>query len=137
MSQVFFAHIIYYIFLDKLQILQAVIKRLMTDVPFGVLLSGGLDSSLVASVVSRHLAETKVARQWGNKLHTFCIGLKVLSILLTGVASLLRFTSGHLSKFKLFSFCYEYPLEEKREIFNGVIISRRYNIIAILICSIL
>uniref|UniRef100_A0A0D9WP36 Asparagine synthetase domain-containing protein n=1 Tax=Leersia perrieri TaxID=77586 RepID=A0A0D9WP36_9ORYZ len=48
----------------------------MTDVPFGVLLSGGLDSSLVASVVSRHLAEAKVAKQWGNKLHTFCIGLK-------------------------------------------------------------
>uniref|UniRef100_A0A0E0E086 Asparagine synthetase [glutamine-hydrolyzing] n=1 Tax=Oryza meridionalis TaxID=40149 RepID=A0A0E0E086_9ORYZ len=47
-----------------------------TDVPFGVLLSGGLDSSLVASVVSRHLAEAKVAAQWGNKLHTFCIGLK-------------------------------------------------------------
>ena len=49
----------------------------MTDVPFGVLLSGGLDSSLVAAVASRHLAGTKAARQWGSQLHTFCIGLKV------------------------------------------------------------
>uniref|UniRef100_Q4AC05 Asparagine synthetase [glutamine-hydrolyzing] n=1 Tax=Brassica campestris TaxID=3711 RepID=Q4AC05_BRACM len=54
---------------------KAVIKRLMTDVPFGVLLSGGLDSSLVASVAIRHL-EKSDARQWGSKLHTFCIGLK-------------------------------------------------------------
>ncbi|XP_042494747.1 asparagine synthetase [glutamine-hydrolyzing] 2-like [Macadamia integrifolia] len=55
---------------------KAVVKRLMTDVPFGVLLSGGLDSSLVAAVASRYLEESKVARQWGSKLHTFCIGLK-------------------------------------------------------------
>ena len=49
----------------------------MTDVPFGVLLSGGLDSSLVAAVTARHLAGTKAARQWGAQLHSFCVGLEV------------------------------------------------------------
>ncbi|KAK3007011.1 hypothetical protein RJ639_016208 [Escallonia herrerae] len=54
----------------------AVIKRLMTDVPFGVLLSGGLDSSLVASITARHLAGTRAAKQWGAQLHSFCVGLE-------------------------------------------------------------
>ena len=47
----------------------------MCDVPFGVLLSGGLDSSLIASISSRILSN-RPSSNWGNKLHSFSIGLK-------------------------------------------------------------
>jgi hypothetical protein len=37
-----------------------------------------LDSSLVAAVASRQLAQTEAANVWGAQLHTFSVGLKVL-----------------------------------------------------------
>lgn len=50
-------------------LIESVQKRMMSDVPFGVLLSGGLDSSLVASIMNRECDKK------GIPLHSFSIGL--------------------------------------------------------------
>jgi len=52
----------------------AVERQLMADVPYGVLLSGGLDSSII-SAVAKKLAEKNNDGGWGHQLHSFAVGL--------------------------------------------------------------
>ena len=67
--------------IDKLReaLEHAVRGHLMTDVPYGVLLSGGLDSSIIAAVckkfVNRRIEEHDRSPAWWPQLHTFSIGL--------------------------------------------------------------
>ena len=64
----------------KNALMDSVKRQLMCDVPYGVLLSGGLDSSVI-SAIAKHFAERRVeddgkTEAWFPRLHSFAIGLE-------------------------------------------------------------
>ena len=68
--------------IDDLQVAleNAVHRQLMSDVPYGVLLSGGLDSSITSALAKKYsknrIESNDVKSAWYPQLHSFAVGLK-------------------------------------------------------------
>jgi asparagine synthase (glutamine-hydrolysing) len=58
----------------------AVHRQLMCDVPYGVLISGGVDSSLVASIAAKYrearVEDGDAGPSWWPRIHSFAVGLE-------------------------------------------------------------
>lgn len=64
----------------RISLMHAVKRQLMSDVPYGVLLSGGLDSSVISAIAKRYadkrIENGGMTEAYWPRLHSFAVGLK-------------------------------------------------------------